>query len=104
MVDEHYWGVSRQLRDGSVVKLGVDVVVWVVCIESIAPDANFFEDTADIYALTLEPLQARYVPVEQIRFATRSERPIRASTEHLLYMRLGAAMIGSEDNAGQRNL
>ncbi|HEV8046691.1 MAG TPA: hypothetical protein VGP35_03115, partial [Terriglobales bacterium] len=64
----------------------------------------FFEDTADIHALTLESLQGRYVPVEQIRFAPRSERPIRDSTEHLLYVRFSAAMIGSEDNARQLNL
>ena len=37
---------------------------------SVFTDWFFFEDTADIYALTLESLQARYVPVEADPFST----------------------------------
>ena len=33
--------IYGQSRYGNVVKLGVDAIVWVVCIESVAPDANF---------------------------------------------------------------
>src|SRR5579859_432074 len=63
----------------------------------------FFENTTDIHALALESLEGRYVAVEQISLAPRSERPIRSSTERVFYICRSAAMIGGEDNAGQFN-